>query len=185
MWLKFASAKDLCEHSRSRMVAELRYGLHAPIFPAAMAASANSAGMMATQTYQQGDPTGVGRGVSPQGLRREEEAARTGPMLEMHMGEAALVDALNAWGSAKDRDFLALRADLRATQVGVSGAFGQAQAAVQGIVDAFREEAHALRQTTFHEAQQSVSRLELVVTEARGKFDEQDARFTAALAHLA
>jgi hypothetical protein len=154
---------------------------------AASAASASSlaqTGAM-TQTFQQGDPTGAGRGVSPQGLRRAEEAAQPGPMLHMHMGEAALIDALNAWGSTKDREVSALRADLLATQVGVSGAFSQAQEAVQRIVDAFREEAHALRQTTFHEAQQSVARLELVVTQARGKFDEQDARFTAGLVQLA
>jgi hypothetical protein len=103
----------------------------------------------------------------------------------MHMGEAALIVALNAWSSAKDRDILTLRTDLLATQVGVSGAFTQAQEAVQHIVDAFRDEAHAMRQTTFYEAQQSVSRLELVVAEARSKFDEQDARFTAGLVELA
>ncbi len=144
----------------------------------ASAASASSAGAMTTQ--QQGDPTGAGRGVSPQGLRREEET-----VFRMHMGEAALIVALNAWCSAKDRDILTLRADLHATQVGVSGAFTQAQEAVQRIVDAFRDEAHAMRQTTFHEAQQSVSRLELVVAQARSKFDEQDARFTAGLVELA
>ena len=49
-----------------------------------------------------------------------------GPALYEHMGETALLAALNAWGSARDREALALRADLSATQVGVCGAFEQA-----------------------------------------------------------
>ena len=105
---------------------------------------ASSSGSAAALVQHGGDPTGAGRGVSPQGLRRVEEAARAGPLLFMHMGEAALIDALNTWSSAKDRDILALRADLFATQVGVSGAFVQAQEAVQGIVDAFRDEAQTM-----------------------------------------
>ena len=45
----------------------------------ASAASASSAGAMTTQ--QQGDPTGAGRGVTPQGLRRDEAT-----VFHMHMG---------------------------------------------------------------------------------------------------
>ena len=87
-----------------------------------------------------------------------------GPCLVMNMGEAGLIEALNAWGSARDSEVLALHADLLATQVGISGAFQQAQGAVQGIVDAFRTETHATRQATFHEAQPSTVRPEEVVT---------------------
>ena len=88
-------------------------------------------------------------------------------------------------GSTRDREALALRADLLATQVSVSGAFEQAQEAVVGIVDAFRAEVVTMRQTTFYEAQQSVARLEQVVAGARARFDDQDTRFAAGLAELA
>ncbi len=76
-----------------------------------------------------------------------------GPCLYEHMGEPALIAALNAWGSARDREALALRADLSATQVGVSGAFEQAQETVLSIVAAFRIEAQTMRQPPFYEAQ--------------------------------
>ncbi len=79
------------------------------------------------------------------------------------------------------REVLALRADLSATQVGVSGAFGQAEETVRDIVTAFRIEVVAMRQTTMYEAQQSLSRLEQVVDEARARFGEQDARFSSGL----
>ena len=111
-------------------------------------------------------------GASASALAQRAEPAgglQPGPGLYLHMGEAALIDALNAWGGAKDREVLSLKADLLATQVGVSGAFSQAQETVQGIVDAFRDEAQTMRQTTFYEATQSVARLELVVAEARAK----------------
>ena len=71
-----------------------------------------------------------------------------GPCLYDEMSEPQLVAALNAWGSARDRESQQLRADLTATQHGVSGAFGQAQAAVQELVAAFRVEVAAMRQTT-------------------------------------
>ncbi len=86
-----------------------------------------------TQTFQQG-----------------ADAAQPGPMLQMHMGEAALIERLNAWGSAKDRDILALRADLLATQVGVSGAFSQAQETVQGIVWASSRKASTMPLSPIH-----------------------------------
>jgi hypothetical protein len=107
-----------------------------------------------------------------------------GPCLYEHMGEPAFIAALNAWGSARDREALELRADLSATQVGVSGAFEQAQETVLGIVAAFRNEVVTMRQQTHHEAQQSIARLEQVVAEARAKFGEQDIRFTTGLVEL-
>ena len=71
-------------------------------------------------------------------------------------------------------EVLALRADLGATHAAVSGAFVQAQEAVGELVAAFRVEVAAMRQTTMWEAQQSLARLELVVEQARAKFDTQD-----------
>ncbi len=71
-----------------------------------------------------------------------------GPDLWEDMGEQAFVEQLNAWGSGMHREVLALRADLSATQVGVSGAFVQAQDAVRELVAAFRIEVLAMRQTT-------------------------------------
>ena len=112
-----------------------------------------------------------------------------GPCLHEQMSEAALVTALNAWGSARDREALALRADLTATQAGVAAAFEQAQAGVSttllNIIEAFRAEVEMMRQQTYYEAQQSLTRLEQVVSEARARFGEQDARFAAGLGELA
>jgi hypothetical protein len=101
------------------------------------------------------------------------------------MGPQQTVDALNAWGSARDRESQQLRADLTSTQREVSSAFVQAQGAVQELVGAFRMEVAAMRQTTMWEAQQSLERLEQVVSDARARFGEQDARFTADLGGLA
>ena len=101
------------------------------------------------------------------------------------MSESQLVAALNAWGSTRDREALQLRVDLTATQHGVSGAFLQAQAAVQELVAAFRVEVVAMRQTTLYEAEQSLARLTQVVDEARARFGEQDARFSTGLGELA
>jgi hypothetical protein len=108
-----------------------------------------------------------------------------GPCLHEAMSPASTVDALNAWGSARDREAYQLRMDLTATQMGVSGAFSQAQAAVQELVTAFRVEVGAMRATSLHEAQASLERLELVVSDARARFGEQDARFAAGLGALA
>jgi hypothetical protein len=90
-----------------------------------------------------------------------------GPALRDDMDEPTLVAALNAWGTNMHREVLDLRTDLSATQAAVSGAFVQAEAAVREIVTAFRVEVGAMRQTTAHEAQQSLGLLERVVEEAR------------------
>ncbi len=119
------------------------------------------------------------------GATQQGEPAVLGPALHVDMGEPALVAALNAWGSGMHREVLALRADLSATQVSVSGAFVQAQEAVRELVAAFRIEVLAMRQTTMYEAQQSLTRLEQVVEEARARFGEQDARFASGLGELA
>ncbi len=108
-----------------------------------------------------------------------------GPDLWEDMGEQAFVEQLNAWGSGMHREMLALRTDLSATQVAVSGAFTQAQDGVRELVAAFRIEVLAMRQTTMYEAQQSLERLEHVVGEARARFGEQDARFSSGLGELA
>ncbi len=54
-----------------------------------------------------------------------------GPCLDDDMSGPQTIAALNAWGSARDREAHQLRVDLTATQHGVSGAFLQAQAAGQ------------------------------------------------------
>ena len=64
-----------------------------------------------------------------------------GPCLFEGMGEASMMERLNSWGVARDRELLDLRADLGATQVGVATAFEQAKEALLGIVTDFRLEA--------------------------------------------
>ena len=71
---------------------------------------------------------------------------QVGPCLYEGMGEPSLIATLNAWGSARDRELLGLKADLGATQVGVSTAFEQAQETLLAIVAAFRAEAETMRQ---------------------------------------
>ena len=119
------------------------------------------------------------------GMTHPTGPAVLGPSLFEGMGEPAFMAALNAWGSGMHREVLALRADLSATQANVSGAFVQAEDAVREIVASFRTEVVTMRQTTFHEAQQSMARLVQVVDEARARFDEQDVRFSAGLGELA
>ena len=118
------------------------------------------------------------------GRTRQSGQAVFGPCLDVDMGEAALVAALNAWGSARDREALALRA-----QAGVEAAFERAQAGVSatlvGIIEAFRTEAETMRQHAAYEAHQSLARPERVVSEAGARFGEQDARFAAGLGELA
>jgi hypothetical protein len=142
-----------------------------------MAAALDTAGASASTLAQ------TGMATQPLGQ------AVLGPCLYEQMGEGALVTALNAWGAARDREALALRADLAATQAGVAAAFERAQAGVSatllGIIGDFQVEAERMRQHTGHEAQQSLARLEHVVAEARARFGEQDARFTAGLGELA
>ena len=108
-----------------------------------------------------------------------------GPCLTLGMGEEALVANLNAWGSTRDQEVLDLRAGLGVTQAGVAAAFEQARDALLTIVASFRGEAETLRQHGQYEAAQSVARLELVVSEARTKFDAQDVRFAESLTELA
>jgi hypothetical protein len=112
-----------------------------------------------------------------------------GPCLTEDMNAASLVATLNAWGSARDRELESLRADLLTTQAVVEMNFEQAQAGVSAtllaIINAFRTEAGMMQQQAGHEAAQSLARLELVVTEARTRFDLQDVRFTAGLGELA
>ena len=50
------------------------------------------------------------------------------------MGEASLVERLNAWGMARNREVLDLKANLLATHVGVSSTFDQAKEALLAIV---------------------------------------------------
>ncbi len=111
--------------------------------------------------------------------------AMIGPCLFEGMGEASLVERLNAWGIARDREMLDLKANLSLTQVGVSSAFDQAKEALLTIVSNFRAEAEATRQQGHYEAAQSVARLEQVVAEARTRFDAQDGRFSDGLGELA
>ncbi len=136
-----------------------------------MAAASDTAGASASTLAQTGMTT------QPLGQ------AVLGPCLYEQMGEGALVTALNAWGAARDREALALRADLTATQAGVAAAFEQAQAGVtatlRGIIEAFRAEAEMMRQQTGYEAQQSLARLEQAVAEARTRFGEQYVRCAA------
>ncbi len=108
-----------------------------------------------------------------------------GPCLFDGMGGSALVANLNAWGSTRDQEVLDLRAGLGVTQAGVAAAFEQARDALLTIVASFRGEAGTLRGQGQFEAAQSVARLELVVSEARAKFDAQDVRFAECLAELA
>ncbi len=46
---------------------------------------------------------------------RAQGQAVFGPCLYVDMGEPALIAALNAWGSARDREVEALRSDLATT----------------------------------------------------------------------
>ncbi len=112
---------------------------------------------------------------------------------------AARVAAVNTWGAARDSELIQLRlvvaahagelgqlrGDVGLTQTVVASAFEQAKAALQAIVDNFRVEAAKLRYDGEVEATQSLSRLELVVGEARARFDTQDVRFADGLRELA
>ncbi len=89
-----------------------------------MASAGGSAAALAIQTF-----AGDGGGAPPPLL---------GPCLVEGMGELSMIAQLNAWGAARDRDMLSLRADLSTTQVGVSAAFTQAQEALLTIVTDFR-----------------------------------------------
>ncbi len=155
--------------------------LGADVASASAAASASSLALFAAQV---GDGQAVGQ---------------VGPCLTVNMGEAATVAALNSWGASRDSELIQLRlvvatherelarlqAGLLTTQTVVASAFDQAKTALQDIVDNFRVEAGRLRYDASVEAAQSLSRLELVVTEARTRFETQDVLVTSGLAQLA
>ena len=111
-------------------------------------------------------------------------ATYLGPGLAAGMSEAEVFERLNAWGIARDSDLLDLKSNLVATQVVVSTSFDQAKETLLAIVANFRAEAETMRQHGQYEAAQSVARLELVVAEARTRFDAQDVRFTSDLGEL-
>ena len=92
------------------------------------------------------------------------EGRGVGPGLTTDMGPDATVAALNAWGSARDRELVQLRADLGNTQVVVASAFEQAKETLQAIVANFRVEAATLRSSRAVEATQSLSRPQQVLT---------------------
>ncbi len=104
-----------------------------------------------------------------------------GPCLYEQMTEAALVTALNAWGSTRDREALALRADLTATQAGVAAAFEQAQAGVSatllGIIEAFGAAAESMPLHAGLDAQQPSAPPDQLAGEALARFAAQDATF--------
>ncbi len=109
---------------------------------------------------------------------------QVGPCLYEGMGEPSLIATLNAWGSARDRELLGLKAGLATAQVIVSTTFDQAKETLLAIVVNFRTEAETLRQHGQYEAVQSVARLEHVVAEARQRFDAQEVRFSHDLGEL-
>ena len=117
-------------------------------------------------------------------VARGMETQRLGPCLATGMGGEAMVERLNSWGAARDRELIALRADLVAAQTGVSGAFGQAERALVGMATDWRLEAEAMRAGVQREAESAVSRLELVVGDARARFDAVDATRSADLVEL-
>jgi hypothetical protein len=122
--------------------------------------------------------------ASARSLALPYEGAQLGPCLYEGMGEAGMLERLNSWGIARDRELLGLRADLGATQVVVGEAFEQAKGALQNIVGDFRLEAETMRALSQREAAQSMERLELVVGEARQRFNAQDTRTTNDLREL-
>ena len=105
-----------------------------------------------------------------------------GPRLFVGMTEAAMVERMNTWGAVRDQALLDLRTDLLGTQVVVAATFEDAKATLLSIVANYRAEAEALRQHGQFEAEQALNRLQLVVTEARARFDAQDTSFAQNLA---
>jgi len=109
---------------------------------------------------------------------------RMGPCLATGMGGEAMVERLNSWGAARDRELIALRAELAAAQTGVSGAFGQAERALVGLATDWRLESEGMRAGAQREADSALARLELVVGDARTRFDAVDATRSADLVEL-
>ena len=93
-----------------------------------------------------------------------QTTAVPGPGLTVNMGEASLVAALNAWGTARDQELLDLKSDLGATQVGVSVAFNQAPETLQNIATNFRAEAETMRLHSQYEPAQPVARFALALS---------------------
>ena len=89
-----------------------------------MAGAAASDGGLA-QTFM-GAAASEGSLVLPTGQTFTGQAF-LGPGLVEGMGEASLIATLNAWGATRDREMLDLKANLLATQVGVSATFDQAK----------------------------------------------------------
>ena len=108
-----------------------------------------------------------------------------GPGLAPGMGEAEAFGRLNAWGVARDGELVDLRASLASTQAAVGATFNEARGALMTIVNDFRMEAETMRNHGLYEATQNLERLNLVVSEARARFDAQDAGHTADLSELA
>ncbi len=107
-----------------------------------------------------------------------------GPGLYEGMGESAMMARLNSWGADRDAEIVRLRSDLLAAQAGVTGAFGQAERALVGIATDWRLEAEAMRTSAHEQARSALSRLELVVGDARARFVAQDATRSADLVEL-
>ncbi len=101
------------------------------------------------------------------------------------MSDVEVFERLNAWGIARDGELVDLRSSLTNTQSVVGSAFTEARATIMTIVGDFRLEAETLRQHSLYEAHQGLARLEHVVTEARQRFDAQDARHVQDLGELA
>ena len=107
-----------------------------------------------------------------------------GPGLVSGMTQDQIFDRLNEWGIARDCDLQELTDNLVQTQAVLSATFEQARTALMSIVTDFRTESELMRQNSYAEAAQGLARLELVVTEARSRFDSQEAGFTRNLIEL-
>ncbi len=108
-----------------------------------------------------------------------------GPGLMQGMSEAQAFERLNAWGIARDGELVDLKSNLTNLQSVVGATFAEARTTLMQIVVDFRGEAETLRQHSLYEANQGLARLEQVVTDARSRFDAQDARHTQDLGELA
>ncbi len=111
--------------------------------------------------------------------------AHLGPGLAPGMGEAEAFERLNAWGVARDGELVDLRSSIANTQTVVGTMFAEARGTLMTIVHDFRLEAETTRNHSAYEATQTLARLEQVVSEARARFDAQDARVSQDLGELA
>ncbi len=108
-----------------------------------------------------------------------------GPGLVVGMSEAEVFDRLNGWGIARDGELVDLRSIIANTQTVVGTMFAEARGTIMTIVHDFRLEAETTRNHSAYEATQTLARLEQVVSEARARFDAQDARVSQDLGELA